>query len=273
MTTGAQWLTQAIGQLVDLPSAAVDAEILLESLTGVGRHRLRQHQLSAVQVKQLDDWLVRRSSGEPVQYITGQAPFRHLVLQIGPGALIPRPETELLVDQALDQIKAGASAVVDLGSGAGPLAISISTEAPNPVDVIAVEREPAALVWLHRNVELFAPSVQVIASDVRDLALDRHVDLVVANPPYLPEGSDLPSEVGDHEPPEALWGGGDGTEIPTYFASTALRILRSGGVLLMEHSDRHQDAIVAMLFGQGWVDVVAHKDLNGRPRFVLGRKP
>jgi len=277
MTTGGEWLAKALPRLSHLASPEVDAEILLEHVTGVDRHLLRQHLLLEVEITRLEHLLVRRIAGEPVQYISGQAPFRHLVLHIGPGALVPRPETELLVDHALVEIAAGAQRIADLGSGAGPIAIAIATESLTPVEVFAVEREVPALVWLRRNVNDFAPKVSVIEADVRDLTRAHcgglACDLVVANPPYLPDDSELPSEVAEHEPAAALWGGGDGTEVPSRFAFTAWRILRPGGLLLMEHSDRHQDVLVERLGESGWQELVGHRDLTGRPRFIAARKP
>lgn len=271
--SGAQWLAAAVDMLTDLPSPEVDAELLLAHLTSQPRHRLRGLDLDALTVDALNRLVARRRSGEPVQYLTGEAPFRHLVLHIGPGALIPRPETELLVDHALAEIAVGARRIVDLGSGAGPLAIAIATESPVPVEVFAVEREPEALAWLERNIRDFAPSVRSLHSDVRDLPEgEPSADLVVANPPYLPDDTALPVDVADYEPAAALWGGGDeGLELPRLFAAAAWRILRPGGLLLMEHSDRHQDAIVAML--SSWSEVVPHRDLTGRPRFVSARRP
>lgn len=262
----AQWLSRASRAV-----PAADAQILLEHVTKTARHQTRALTLSSAQVERLDELARRRADGTPVQYLTGEAPFRHLVLSIGSGALIPRPETELLVELALAEISRGARTVVDLGAGSGAIAIAIATESVTPVAVTAVEREPEALAWLQRNVEQFAPAIHVIASDVIDLCLDQHVDLVVANPPYLPADTELPIEVADHEPGAALWGGGDGTEVPLQFIRGAEAILRPDGMLLMEHSDRHQDAIVELLVNRGWRDVQRHSDLTRRPRFVQAR--
>lgn len=269
-TSGAQWLADATRVLAEFPSPEVDAEILLEYVSCAPRHQLRQLRLDDKSLADLNSLLIRRRNGEPIQYLTGQAPFRHLVLHIGSGALIPRPETELLVEHALVEIAAGARRVIDLGAGAGPIAIAIATESPVPVEVIAVEREQEAALWLKRNIDSFAPDVQFVMSDVRDLVLDHEVDLVVANPPYLPDDTELPRDVAEFEPSAALWGGGDGVEVPRLFAEAAARVLRPGGLLLMEHSDRHQDAMVEML--SQWSEVARHEDLAGRPRFISARR-
>lgn len=267
---GSEWLTQAVASLQSFETPAVDAEILLAYVADLPRQSLRTLELTAEQEHHANLLLARREAGEPVQYITGEAPFRHLVLHIGPGALIPRPETELLVDHALVEVAKGARLIADLGAGAGPMAIAIATEASAPVHVVAVEREEDALVWLRRNVGEFAPAIEVVAADVRDLRLDGF-DLVLANPPYLPDGAQLPAEVAEHEPAAALWGGGVGTDVPALFADCAFRMLRPGGLLLMEHSDQHQDAIVELL--EEWDEVQRHCDLAGRPRFISARRP
>lgn len=258
-----EWLQQARERLSGLPSPEADSRILLESLMG------RPLDGSAeVDVEKADALLKRREAGEPVQYITGEGPFRYLVLSVGPGVLVPRPETELLVDVALKEIDGKPLKVADLGAGAGTIAISLATE--SSARVTAVEKDEQAFSWLKKNVEQFAPHVECILSDVRDLDLDGF-DLVIANPPYVPDSAPVPSDVVDHEPHIAIFGGEDGTAVPEAFLKAAHRILNSGGLLIMEHSDSHQEKIadLARLY---FSDVEKHRDLLDRPRFITARK-
>lgn len=257
-----EWLQQARERLSGFPSAEVDARLLLEHLMGKPLNTS-----DVVDVEAANVLLERRLAHEPVQYITGFAPFRYLELEVGPGVLIPRPETEVLVDLAKGEIGQQSLSVVDLGSGSGAIAISIATE--TPARVTAVEKEDDAYFWLSRNVKKLAPQVECLHSDVAELDM-RNVDLVVANPPYVPDAQALPSDVAGFEPRAALFGGQDGTVVPEVFMQTAARILRNGGLMIMEHAESHQDRMVE-LAGRYFDDVKRHQDLLSRPRFISGR--
>lgn len=258
-----EWLKQAQERLRDFPSPHVDARLLAEHV--MGRPLDSQAEVS---LETLEPLLQRRLKSEPVQYITGQAPFRYLVLAVGQGVLIPRPETELLVDVAKAEIAGRPLKVADLGAGSGAIAISIATE--TSALVTAVEKDPEAFAWLTKNVATFAPSVECLLADVTDVDLGGF-DVVVANPPYVPDGAAVPSEVVDFEPAVAIFGGDDGTSVPRAFIERAHSMLRPGGLLILEHSDSHQDLIVKIA-SDYFTEVVAHKDLLDRPRFITARK-
>lgn len=258
-----EWLQQAQERLAAWPSPEVDARILLEHL--MGRPLDRSAEVPVLEAEKL---LQRRESGEPVQYITGHAPFRYLVLEVGRGTLIPRPETELLVDVALKEIAGRELRVADFGAGAGPIAISVATE--SPADVVAVEKDPGAFYWLEKNVANFAPDIDCRLIDVADVD-GEEFDLIVANPPYVPDGAEVPREVVDYEPSMAIFGGPDGSSLPRIFLESAARNLKSGGLVIMEHSDSHQE-IIMKLAAEYFVDVMPHQDLLRRPRFITARK-
>jgi release factor glutamine methyltransferase len=212
--------------------------------------------------------LDRRCAHEPLQYLTGVAYFRHLEIKVGPGVLVPRPESELLVEAALTHIEkfSGAVSVVDLGSGSGALALSIATEAPQ-THVIAVEKSPEAIYWLKENVSFIDEKVRILESDVATALEGVKCDLVIANPPYIPDAQKLPRDVAENEPAIALFGGVDGMKAPRLFISTAARLLKQGGFLAIEHHEEQGSAIADVL-ASDFTDILLHHDLNGRPRFT-----
>jgi release factor glutamine methyltransferase len=221
-----------------------------------------------------DVLLDQRAARVPLQHLTGRAPFRSLELAVGPGVFVPRPETEQLVEWALGRL-AGVPepVVVDLGSGSGAIALSIASEHPG-ARVTAVERDPGAIEWTRHNAALRAAAgdrpVTVLAGDMTDPALladlDGTVDLVVSNPPYVPDGARVPREVADHDPPLALWGGPDGLDV-------VRGLLRTGGSLAIEHADQQGRTLPALVRSAGgWTDVADHPDLAGRPRFTTARR-
>jgi release factor glutamine methyltransferase len=225
--------------------------------------------------------VAQRADRVPLQHLTGRAPFRHLELAVGPGVFVPRPETEQLAEWAMQQL-AGVPApvVVDLGAGSGALALSIAHEHPG-ARVTAVERDPGAVEWTRHNAAARAAAgdtpVDVIEGDMTDGRLLPHldgaVDLVVSNPPYVPDGATVPREVADHDPPLALWGGPDGLDVVRGLLVTAARLLRTGGLLGIEHADQQGSALPALVRAHGaFTDVEDHADLAGRPRFTTARR-
>ena len=277
-------LASAARRLADagVESPRVDAELLLASVLGVSRGRL----LTLVDVP--DDVATRftvlldqRADRVPLQHLTGRAPFRFLELSVGPGVFVPRPETELLAGWAVDRLAgADSPSVVDLGSGSGALALALAQEVPG-ARVVAVERDPGAIAWTRHNAAARAaagdPPVEVVAGDMTDpqllRELDGSVDLVVSNPPYVPDGARVPREVADHDPPLALWGGPDGLDVVRGLLTTAARLLRSGGRLGIEHADQQGTSLPALVRAHGdFTDVEDHPDLAGRPRFTTARR-
>jgi len=256
----------------------VDAEILLAHVLGISRMDLHNPVLLDRTLEALDDksipletfhdLLARRILHEPLQYITGTAYFRNLELKVGPGVLVPRPESELLVGAVLTHIAnlPAPVSVIDLGSGSGALALAIATEASNS-RVIAVEKSDEALVWLKKNVESIVEDLRIVHSDVNDALPGIKCDVVIANPPYIEDESDLPRDVVEHEPAIALFGGKDGMDAPRQFISSASRLLKSGGLLAIEHNEK-QGTFIKDALSADFEEIQLHQDLAGRPRWT-----
>ena len=265
-------------QLARAGFAEVEAEHLLAHTLGISRMDLHnpltvESALSAIgdmTIVEETYWklLDRRCAHEPLQYLTGTAYFRHLELKVGPGVLVPRPESELLVEAVLQHMEKlkGAVSVVDLGSGSGALALAIATEATQ-THVIAVEKSAEAIYWLKENVSFIDEKVRILESDVSTALEGVKCDVVIANPPYIPDSEVLPKDVATHEPAVALFGGPDGMRSPRLFISAAARLLKPGGFLAIEHHET-QAAEVGDVLTEEFEDILLHKDLNGRPRFT-----
>jgi len=256
----------------------IDAEILLAHVLGITRMDLHNpvvlertiDSLSDVSItlETFHDYLARRILHEPVQYITGVAYFRNLELNVGPGVLVPRPESELLVGAVLTHIAnlPAPVSVIDLGSGSGALALAIATEAANS-RVIAVEKSDEALVWLKKNVEAIVEDLRIVHSDVSDALIGIKCDVVIANPPYIQDESDLPRDVVEHEPAIALFGGVDGMDAPREFIFASARLLKPGGLLAIEHNES-QGNLIAQELSKEFKEISLHNDLAGRPRWT-----
>jgi release factor glutamine methyltransferase len=160
--------------------------------------------------------------------------------------------------------------VIDLGSGSGALALAIATEAPQ-THVIAVEKSAAAIYWLKENVSFIDEKVRIVESDVATALEGVKCDVVIANPPYIPDTQELPKDVADHEPAIALYGGEDGMKLPRLFISAAARLLKSGGFLAIEHHDE-QGLEIAAVLSEDFTDILLYKDLTGRPRFTTAMR-
>ena len=270
-------LRQAKSQLDESGISQVDAEHLLAHCLGVTRMDLHNPVILESTLATIGDeqtieetfaTLVERRIGfEPLQYLTGMAPFRHLEIEVGPGVLVPRPESELLVEAVLQHISnmEGIVSVVDLGAGSGALSLAIATEAEN-ARVIAVEKSADAIIWLKRNVSRIDEKVRIVEGDVSEVLIGVKCDLVIANPPYIPDDQVLPRDVAGFEPHIALFGGPTGIEIPRQFIAAAARLLKSGGVLVIEHTEE-QGLVIEAELALDFENVVLHHDLNDRPRW------
>ncbi len=274
-------LRSAKEKLAAADISEVDAEHLLAYVLSISRMDLHNSVKLEEALKALGDFGViedtfaklisRRAAHEPLQYLTGIAYFRHLEIEVGPGVLVPRPESESLVEAVLTHIKnleekvTGEISVIDLGAGSGALSLAIATEAPRS-RVIAVEKSAEAIVWLKKNVARISENVRVVEGDVADVLPGVKCDAVIANPPYIPDSQSLPRDVAEHEPHIALFGGATGLELPKRFIDAAARLLKRGGVLAIEHTE-DQGAAIDALLSRDFIDIAVHQDLTGRPRW------
>ncbi|MEO6942574.1 MAG: peptide chain release factor N(5)-glutamine methyltransferase, partial [Terrimesophilobacter sp.] len=216
--------------------------------------------------------VARRAAREPLQHITGKAPFRSLELAVGPGVFVPRPETEQVAQFAIDALRAAAVAepiAVDLGTGSGAIAIAMAIEVPH-ARVFAVELSPEAHTWAKRNIaESGVTNLELRIGDLADAfpELDGRVAVVISNPPYVPsEAIPRDPEVRLFDPAIALYGGEDGLDVVRVLSRTAWRLLHSGGTLVIEHGELQGGAIRALMVRDGWRAAATHPDLLGRDR-------
>ncbi|HEX9033584.1 MAG TPA: peptide chain release factor N(5)-glutamine methyltransferase [Streptosporangiaceae bacterium] len=272
-----------------LAEAGVESPRADAELMAAHRHSVARSQLNLVADADFDprfwDDVARREAREPLQHITGIAYFRYLDLQVGPGVFTPRPETEVMTGWAIDrltQMDVAEPVVADLGTGSGAIALAIAQEVPR-ARVHAVEGDPLAREWTQRNIERCAAAAPHVAGRVTlhagDFAsalheLDRSVDLVISNPPYIPVGAHVPPEVGEYEPPAALFSGADGLDAVRVVESVARRLLRPGGRIAVEHGSP-QGTAVYWVFAEenGWKETRNHCDLAGLHRFVTAIWP
>ncbi len=272
----------------NVASPRADAEWLAAYVLGIPRSRLATApDPDPAQLHAYRELVARRAAREPLQHLIGLAPFRYEELHVGPGVFIPRPETEQLVMWGLSFLRArdiSNPLVVDLCAGSGAIAVSVAAEKAGTT-VLAVERSPAALPWLAGNAEHSrrAPGsrVVVVPGDATDPAVladvDGTVDLVLTNPPYLPEVSRaaLPPEVTGHDPDEALFAGPDGLQVIRPLIGRIATLLRPGGAFAMEHDETHVHVVPQLVAEDGrFEQVESHQDLAHRPRFTTAvRRP
>lgn len=256
-------------------SAAADAEYLAAHVAGVDRGRLFMLAPDEDFLARYRDLIEARARRIPLQHLTGSAAFGPVNLSVGPGVFIPRPETESLLEWALAQPLPDHPVIVDLCTGSAALAVALARARPQAT-VMAVDDSAAALAFARRNVA--GTQVELLEADVTAdglLAdLEGRVDLIVANPPYIPLGAELEPEVAHHDPEHALFGGPDGMAVIEPLMAHAVRLLRRGsGHIGVEHDDTTAPATVAV-FDQtaAFDDITSRRDLAGRPRFVTATR-
>lgn len=264
----------------------------LNDLQPVGRCRANRIADRQAYADTFTATVIRRSHHEPLQYIVGHTPFRYIDVALGPGVFIPRPETETLVSLGLDYL-AGLEqkngelpfSVIDLCAGSGVVGLSLLTE-NKQTQVYAVEKDQAALVWTEKNARRICQSSMTDPSRYRLLQADATdpsaftdvngtMDLVVTNPPYVPE-SEIPEqvEVRDYDPPQALYGGSsDGLRIPEQIILRSFNLLKPGGCLILEHDPSQGSALRSFASDHGFCRAETVKDLNGRERFLTAFRP
>ncbi|MGO4678933.1 peptide chain release factor N(5)-glutamine methyltransferase [Microbacterium sp. 2MCAF23] len=265
-----------------VPDPVVDAELLAGHVLGLGRGAvqaamIRGDVLTDADEAALDALVARRAAREPLQHLTGMAPFRHLELAVGPGVFVPRPETEIVAQFAIDALLATASPVpvgVDLCTGSGAIALALATEVPH-AQVHAVELSPEAHAWALRNTA-GQENLSLVLGDLRSELgeLDGTVDVVISNPPYVPDDA-VPRdpEVRLHDPALALYGGPDGLDVVRAISRRAWALLHPGGTLVLEHAEVQGDAIRELLAADGWRATATHRDLTQRDRATTAIRP
>ena len=231
--------------------------------------------VGAADARRTLDLVARRARGEPVAYLTGEREFHGMTLRVTPQVLIPRPETELLVDLALERIPSGSPArVLDLGTGSGAIAIAIAGARPK-ARVVAVDRSPGALAVARGNAARHGlRNVELVQGEWLHPFGNERFDLIVSNPPYVAAG-DPHLERGDlrHEPPSALAAGPEGLDDLRAIVAAAPEHLQPGGWVLLEHGAEQQPAVLEMLEAGGLSECRGHRDLAGLPRAVSARRP
>jgi release factor glutamine methyltransferase len=263
-----------------VPTPQADAELLIGHVLGISRGALQAKAITG-EVLGTEDLIAvtelveRRAAREPLQHITGRAPFRSIELAVGAGVFVPRPETEGVAGIAIEALRAAASpnpVAVDLGTGSGAIALSMAHEVPHAT-VYGVEVSPNAYVWTVQNFRAIAPeNARAVFIDLADALpeLDGTVSVVASNPPYIPdEAIPRDPEVRLYDPEIALYGGPDGLDVVRKVSTTARRLLHEGGTLVIEHGELQAAEIAALLESDGWRAISTHPDLLGRDRATV----
>jgi release factor glutamine methyltransferase len=255
-------------------SARLDAEILVARSIGMPRSYLFAHpedSLDELALQRLNESLERRSDGVPLAYITGSKEFWSLELQVSPATLVPRPETELLVEHALREIPREAQwQILDLGTGSGAIAVAIASERPS-CEVTAVDVSADALLVAQQNVrQLDLANVSCLQGDWSAPVADRIFNVIVCNPPYVADG-DAALEALRTEPNMALVSGLDGLDSIRQLARDCQSIIANDGLLILEHGSDQQAAVAEILANNSWRDIACVDDYAGKPRMTSAR--
>jgi release factor glutamine methyltransferase len=258
-----------------IDSPRCDAEELAAHLSGIERGRLPLlDQPGDDFFERYHDLVTQRSRRVPLQHLTGTVAFGPVTLRVGPGVFIPRPETEALLEWAFAQHLSPRPVIVDLCTGSGALALALARRWPE-ARVLGIDDSDAALDYARSNCA--GTNVELLRADVTTPTLlpefDNRIDLLVANPPYVPDGTLLEAEVSQHDPAHAVFGGPDGMTVIAAITRLAGRWLRSGGLFAVEHDDTTSALTVELIRSTALFDnIVARRDLTGRPRFVTARR-
>lgn len=256
-------------------SARLDAEILLCQTIDMPRSYLFAHpedELDELTRDRFENLMRRRIDGEPMSYITGTREFWSHELMVSPATLVPRPETELLVDLALREIPQDADwRILDLGTGSGAIAISIAAERLL-CDVVATDSSAAALAVAAENVrQANLANVACVLGSWAEPVADQQFSVIVSNPPYVRD-DDEALQLLQHEPISALASGEDGLDDIRILATSCIPILAAGGWLMMEHGSDQSDAVADILTAASWTEITCHNDLAGLPRVTVARR-
>lgn len=281
------WIEQAVQTLTraGVGSPRADAELLLAHVLDVTRGRVGAlavtgHTLDPEDLARLDGLLASRARRVPLQHLTGQTTFRGSALHVGPGVFLPRPETEDVAGHAVAALREAARThpersvvAVDLCTGSGAIAAALADEVPEAV-VHAVELDPEAARWAVANLERRGVALHLEDARTALPGLAGRVDVVVSNPPYVPDGRVPTQAEASQDPGLALYGGGaDGMQMPTAVIAAAARLLRPDGVVVLEHDETQPEAVARELARSGlFQDVTGHEDLTGRPRSTSARR-
>ena len=269
-------LANGIARLAHLSSARTDAELLLMRAAGINRAFLLTHPDAPVTPDQLityNQWIDRRAQHEPVQYITREQEFYGLPLRVTPDVLIPRPETEHLIEAALERLPHNTPVhIADVGTGSGAIAIALAHVLPL-ASVTALDTSPAALIVARHNAERhhLADRIRFLESDLLEAVSEESFDAIVSNPPYVSELEVLEPQVHNFEPHTALFAGCSGLDIYQRLIPQARLYLKPQGWLLMEIGHGQREALANLL--SDWLNVDFVSDLQGIPRVAIARKP